>query len=1388
MKRTSMYLLFLGFCVIMPFFYCNTLKNPYLNPDNVILDLVLKDSHGHISTDVSVTDSVGNAVYAGFTLNLPDLVDSVTMTMKKYVNNNDSVFVFRKIGAYPDTQGCEFTFTKCGGWIVTAVAYVREGETHKIIGDVSIVPKVPIAVISPVAQTGPIGGTRRFSVTAQGDAPFSYQWFHGTTVIPGDTNETLLRRALSYADSGSYSCVVRDKWGDTAVTVLSFLTVRATTISVDIAPSTVTGKVDSTIIFTVTATGDTPFTFQWHHDSSALAGKTDTLLSLGSLVLNDSGKYTCRVVNKWGDTVLSAPGVLHVVPNRILLESIKNIAVVSRKNGVVAITWHKTSDADSFLIFRSKDTMGFSIFKSVADTFFTDSIKDTVFYYYVVASSSKGESVPTNRIFSGSVNSAPLWAHDTIKVEVSEAALCSLYLADSVSDENGDKIGLRLSSGAPGSDTLVGSVWTCAPSYADSGSYSIHISASDGIAATPSVLTIMVRVKNVNRPPIPQRQDSVTAINSAPNTITLTAIDPDNDPIIKWRIVKPPVNGTLTLADSLVASVEYASKAGFVGLDSFSFDAFDGLDWSRAPATVIITVDSIKVPPQVTMEPRPDTAVFPDATISFSVEINRAYPAPSFAWYKGTIGDGIKIDSGRTLKIVTATVSDSGRYYVVVSNSAGSDTSAYAHVRVYIPPHIIAQPWADTTVGIGTSLTFFAGINAADPTPAFGWYKGTKGAAQKIDSVQTMIRQIDAISDSGTYFAVVLNSAGSDTSAYAHLSVVRLPVITQQPIDQTICMGQPDTFFVTAIGAALSYQWNLNGTPLSLATSRMLTFSTVTRAESGTYSCAISNKFGTVYSQTAKLTVNTLSVAPSSVTAASSSICRGTSTILTVVGGALGSGASAWKWFTGSCGGVFIGTGASISSGELNATTKFFVSAQGTCNTTCDSVTVTVGPPVSVIVGPSPTNQTKYSGGSAIFTIAAAGTEPLQYHWQKAGAAVGGSFPTCTLYNVSRSDSGAAITCTVSNACNPKGVTSGVATLTVISLVKVATGGNSTLVLAGDSTAWGFGDNSHGQLGDGSTTQRTTPVQVMKAAGQPLTRIIDLAAGGGHSIFLLSDGTVWSCGSNTYGQLGDGTNTDRLYAVLVPSLTRVTMIAAGNEHSIFLGGTTAASAPYVCGNNDRGQLGLGALANTTIPTLLPIGPQMHVYGICAGEFHTMVANYNTTYDLARFGLNTLGQLGDGTITNRTTPVVLIQSDPQSIAAGYGHSMMVTQDGKLFLWGDNSYGQLGDDIASQLSPYSLTKISDPRSAAAGSNHSLVLTATGTLWGFGRNNWGQLCIHTTTDQTYPVHISNDVKSMGGGIGHTAYVKTDGTLWTSGHNNAGQLGAGNTADRYQAARVKF
>jgi len=352
----------------------------------------------------------------------------------------------------------------------------------------------------------------------------------------------------------------------------------------------------------------------------------------------------------------------------------------------------------------------------------------------------------------------------------------------------------------------------------------------------------------------------------------------------------------------------------------------------------------------------------------------------------------------------------------------------------------------------------------------------------------------------------------------------------------------------------------------------------------------------------------------------------------------------------------------------------------------------------------------------------------------------------------------------------------------------VAAGAGHSLALAQDGTVWAWGRNDRGQLGDGSTTDRNTPVRVSIPG-----RIVSLAAGAGHSLALAQDGTVWAWGRNDRGQLGDGTSTDRLTPVQVAGLHGVRAISAAYHYSaaVLWRGSVRA-----WGVNDKGQLGDG----TTTDRLTPV-PVVGLSGVRAVSVNgggTAEAPGGSGHGIAllrdgslrAWGVNDKGQLGDGTTTDRPTPVeVPGLSEVSAIdaggevaasqpAPGGGYSTALTRDGRVETWGDNVNGQLGDGAAIGWSQPKtvLSGLRDVTHIEAGFGHTLAQTGDGSLWAFGRNVFGQLGDGTTSSRTNPVRVRLDnVVGFDAGGGHSLVVTADGSVWGWGFNIFGQVGDG-------------
>jgi alpha-tubulin suppressor-like RCC1 family protein len=234
----------------------------------------------------------------------------------------------------------------------------------------------------------------------------------------------------------------------------------------------------------------------------------------------------------------------------------------------------------------------------------------------------------------------------------------------------------------------------------------------------------------------------------------------------------------------------------------------------------------------------------------------------------------------------------------------------------------------------------------------------------------------------------------------------------------------------------------------------------------------------------------------------------------------------------------------------------------------------------------------------------------------------------------------------------------------------VAAGYVHTCALATMGAVECWGENGFGQLGDGTTTNRPTPVGVVGLS----SGIVAVATGGYHSCTLTSMGGVRCWGGNAYGQLGDGTTTRRSTPVDVSGLaSAVSAVAAGESHTCVL---TSAGAVKCWGWNGYGQLGDGTTTNRAAPVDV-LGLSSGVVAITGGRLYTCALTSAGAVEC--WGANSSVQLGDGTTTDRLSPVAVsgLSSGVVSIAAGSYHTCAVTSAGGVKCWGDNSYGDLGD---------------------------------------------------------------------------------------------------------------
>ncbi|OGQ04081.1 MAG: hypothetical protein A3F82_07035 [Deltaproteobacteria bacterium RIFCSPLOWO2_12_FULL_44_12] len=381
--------------------------------------------------------------------------------------------------------------------------------------------------------------------------------------------------------------------------------------------------------------------------------------------------------------------------------------------------------------------------------------------------------------------------------------------------------------------------------------------------------------------------------------------------------------------------------------------------------------------------------------------------------------------------------------------------------------------------------------------------------------------------------------------------------------------------------------------------------------------------------------------------------------------------------------------------------------------------------------------------------------------------------------------------------------------------IKLGQGNTSTrhsIIAKGDETVWAWGANDGGQIGDNSTTQRNSPVQVHGAGNVGfLTDVTAVAIGNYQTLALKSDGTLWAWGWNAYGEVGDNSTTQRNTPVQVhgPSdvgfLTGITAIAAGTSHSLAL---KSDGTVWAWGDNASGQLG-----DNNAPTDKLTPNQVHgpddvgfltgITAIAAGTSHSLALKSDgTVWAWGNNGqLNNVGQLGDNSTTQRNTPVQVHGPDNvgfltgvSAITASSERSLALKSDGTVWGWGYNVYGELGDNsTTNRKTPVQvhgsgnvgfLTGIT---AIAAGSYHTLALKSDGTLWGWGRNAFGAVGDNSTTQRNTPVQVVGvggsgnltDVTAIAASDYNSMALKSDGTVWGWGRNNYGQLGQGTSED---------
>ncbi len=373
----------------------------------------------------------------------------------------------------------------------------------------------------------------------------------------------------------------------------------------------------------------------------------------------------------------------------------------------------------------------------------------------------------------------------------------------------------------------------------------------------------------------------------------------------------------------------------------------------------------------------------------------------------------------------------------------------------------------------------------------------------------------------------------------------------------------------------------------------------------------------------------------------------------------------------------------------------------------------------------------------------------------------------------------------VTGPADPKAPEAGLAlttTATALSFRHLSAGFGRTCGVTTDNLAYCWGSNGQGELGDGTTTRRLTPVPV--AGG---LRFRQLSAGANHTCGVTTDDRAYCWGDNQFGELGDATSSiNSLTPVAVAGGLLFRQIRAGALHTCSV---TRDNLAYCWGKNDGGQLGSGAGTPGEQRTPRAVTGSLLFRQVTAGGNHNCGV---TTADRAySWGYNSFGQLGDKTTSTRRTPVAVTGGLRfRAVSANTDHTCGVTLENRAYCWGENLDGEIGDGtITSRLSPVAVAGGRRFVQVSTAEGHTCAINPFNRTFCWGDNRYGQLGDGTTTQRLTPVRVGGGLlfSQVSAGGYHTCGVTTDNRAYCWGYNNfSGALGDGTLKNRPRPVAV--